>query len=73
MLNPGSFWLILAPIAAVSALYLGYLLLLLVGLLSIAISLGLSVGAAWLATGIGVLQRGASAPLLPLQTLWPLV
>ena len=66
--EPWIFWLILTPIAAVSALYLGYLLLLLMGLLSLTIGLGLSMAcdglyafvyrlAACYAWGLGYLVR----------------
>jgi hypothetical protein len=40
--EPWIFWLILAPIAAVSAIYVGYLILLLAGLLSLTIGMALS-------------------------------
>jgi hypothetical protein len=64
--EPWIFWLMLAPIAAVSAIYVGYLLLLLAGLLSLTIGLGLSMAcdrlyavvnglAAWYARGLGSL------------------
>ena len=46
--EPWIFWLILAPIAAVSALYIGYLALILLGLLSLTIGLGFSIVADWL-------------------------
>lgn len=46
--DPWIFWLILGPVAAVMALYVGYLGILLLGLLSLTIGLGLSVAADWL-------------------------
>ena len=66
--EPWIFWLILAPIGAVSAIYVGYLALLLLGLLSLTIGIGLSmIGdglaavvnglAAWYAWGLGFLVR----------------
>lgn len=64
--EPWMFWLMIAPLAAVSAIYLGYLALMLLGLLSLAIGLGLSVAsggmrafvnglAAWYGWGLGFL------------------
>ena len=47
--EPWMFWLILAPIAAVSAIYLGYLALLLLGLVSITIDIGFAMANEWLA------------------------
>ena len=66
--EPWIFWLILAPVAAVMAVYVGYLALLLMGLLSITIGLGLSMAydglcavgnglAACYARGLGFLVR----------------
>ena len=47
--EPWMFWLLLAPLAAVSAIYLGYLAMILLGLLSISIGLGFSLASEWLA------------------------
>ena len=41
--EPWIFWLMLAPIAAVSAIYLGYLAMILLGLVSLTIGLGFSM------------------------------
>jgi hypothetical protein len=65
-IEPWIFWMMLAPVAAVMALYVGYLALLLVGLLSLTIGLGLSMAsdgmravvnglAAWYGWGLGFL------------------
>jgi hypothetical protein len=46
--EPWIFWLILGPVAAVMALAVGYLVLLLLGLLSLTVGLCLSAAADWL-------------------------
>ena len=67
-IEPWLFWLLLAPVAAMMALYIGYLALLLVGLLSLTIGMGLSMAcegmsavvhglAAWYARVLGVVVR----------------
>ena len=46
--DPWLFWLIFAPIAAACALYLGYLALLLLGLLSLTVGVGFAMASDWL-------------------------
>lgn len=50
--EPWIFWLILGPVAAIMALYVGYVVLLLLGLLSLTIGLCGSVAANWLTVRI---------------------
>ena len=50
--EPWIFWLILAPIAAISAIYIGYLAMILLGLLSITIGLGFSKAAEWITAAV---------------------
>ena len=55
--EPWILWLILAPLGAVSAIYVGYLALLLLGLVSLSFCLGLSLGSEWLTARAGSLAR----------------
>lgn len=50
--EPWIFWLILAPVAAISALYIGYLAMILLGLLSLTIGLVFSLAHAWITTAV---------------------
>lgn len=65
--EPWMFWLILAPVAAISALYIGYLAMILLGLLSLTIGLGFSLAHAWITTAVPTYSaRTASWILRPL-------
>lgn len=73
--EPWILWLILAPLAAPVALYLGYLLLLLVGLLSLTMGMGLSMLSAGLSAFVNWLAacyaRGLSFLVRPFRHVGP--
>lgn len=50
--EPWIFWLILAPLAAGMAIYLGALAMILLGLLSLSLDLGFSLAQHWIATAV---------------------
>lgn len=62
--EPWIFWLILAPIAAGMALYLGYLAMILLGLLSLTIGLGFSLAHAWITTAVPTYSARTAAWIL---------
>ena len=65
--EPWIFWLILAPIAAGMAIYLGYLALLLLGLMSLTIGIGFSIASEWLGRTVSTCTaRSATWILTPL-------
>ena len=74
--EPWILWLILAPIAAVMAVYVGYLRLLLVGVLSITIGLGLSMAGDGLCPFVNWLAACSTRDLgylvRPFRHVWPL-